>query len=157
MSLHQPDSSNHNIQAVAVYDLGTQLAQIKDSCTPQAQAKNISLTLSASDVPAAYWDMECLRNKVFNVLLNRAIRYTRTNGKIMFSTQKLDNYTLSIRILCSASDFDHKNNLDLSEPDLARARSHVLAHKGAMKLTRTTEQPSIAFDIQLPLYALCIR
>lgn len=154
-SVRELDSSNRHIQAAAVYDLATQLAQIKEDCTPQAQAKNISLTLAISDAPVAYWDMARLRNKVFHVLLKQAIRHTQTNGKITLLTEKLDNYTLSIQILCSESDV--AGNLDLSEPDLADAHSQVLAHHGTMKLTRTAEQPSISFDIKLPLYALCLR
>lgn len=150
-------SGSHNVQAAAIYDLAVQITQIKDSFMPQAQAKNIDLSLAIDrEIPVAYWDMSSLRDEVLNVLLGKAISHTPAGGKIALSMHELDNYTMSIKISCSTANVNPGNNFALCGHDLNGALLCVLAHQGTMDLVQETEQSGATFEIKLPLYALCM-
>lgn len=156
--------------AAAVYDLRYELTGIYESFLDEASAKNIDFSMSiAEDMPVAFWDMQSLRQHLFDELLSNAIRCTPAGGKVGISVEKQDEYNLTIKIGDSGAGISAKAlRASLFQTDAADAEitapsglslmlSAVAAHKGTVRVITDEAFSGTVFMVTLPLYCLCMQ
>lgn len=158
------------IKASAVYNLRHELECIRDTFLEDARAKRISLLISIEEnIPVAFWDIASLRKRVFNNILSNTIRYVPVGGTISIGARKSDEYTMAIKISYAGSGIpvadsesvfqgNHKCDEDINFSDgFNNALKCIQDHKGTLCIIDEPEFSGAAFNIEIPLYTLCIQ
>jgi two-component system OmpR family sensor kinase len=147
-------------------DVGNVLAQIAEQMTPQAEARQVRLTVQRSEPAIALADPDQLKQVMLN-LVDNAIRYTPPDGEVRL-TCTLDTSRGNVRLDVQDSGpgilpadiphiFDRFYRGDLSRSrssgssglGLAIARSIVQAHGGTISV-RSTPGAGTCFTVVLP-------
>ena len=154
------------INPSAIYNLRMELESIFNAFQDIAQQKGVKLSLSfAAEMTVAYWDLVSLHKHVLNNILSIVLCHTKIGGQIAISIRKSDEYTMNFYIsnpnslsvaenehaLCSDIEFDEANNCNSG---LSMAQRYVQAHQGTLVWTQKASE--LGFEIELPLYRLCL-
>ncbi len=144
--------STNKINAInphAIYALGDAFENIKNEFIAEAQLRKIELAYVSDDLHVAYWDWGCLRHAFIQVLTH-VLHASTGGGRLVFSVKKTTEHDVMVTI-SSSGNFAY----DLTT-DYADEQSCVKAHGGKFGVVNDSAQ-GIAFNIELPLYALCIQ
>jgi signal transduction histidine kinase len=152
-------------------DVGSVLAQVAEQMTPQAEARQVRLTVQRSEPAIALADPDQLKQVMLN-LVDNAIRYTPTDGEVRL-TCTLDTSRGNVRLDVQDSGpgilpvdiphiFDRFYRGDPSRSrasgssglGLAIARAIVQAHGGTISV-RSNPSAGTCFTVVLPAQLAC--
>ena len=152
---------SHVIAPCPVYNLRQSFEEICATFAGEARATRVELTLLADDeLPAAFWDMQSLRVRVFGKILSGIIAHTPAGGKVVIRIDRSSSYTICIRITNSGAPIpaeQKESMLHSRSGSLYNAYLCVQSHKGSIVIMDETEKSGNTFKIELPLYTLCMQ
>lgn len=161
------EAGKEHIQIDKVTNLEEHFDYIIKTFKFEAKVKSIKLKLKENKpLPTVYWDIDKLHYHVFNNIISNAIKFTKSDGKIVVDV-KYDDENVYVHILDNGIGIPKEKQSTIFEKydthcnkkvfkgnglGLYNAYNFVKQHKGTIEVTEGLDDKGIGFYITLPIY-----